>query len=276
MKTRVQKRKKTKHFPTRKKKTISPRAKKSKLFTWPAENPRMNIRVSRFNPTIDFTPRTHEYSIHAKPGESILDLLTRIKHTQDGSLTFRGSCGYGGCGSCGVKVNGKPLLGCVTQVKDVLDTHNAMRIDPLDAENTIKDLVVDEKAFFEELLRITPWLTPRAHDERRNNKMGVSDVQKLGNAQQCILCGLCNASAESSSRGELGPAAFVKAYRYVNDMRDANTKRASEISSNLPVHYSLDNANVCPRNIFPGDKIREMREIQKARHPSVNERKRKT
>lgn len=224
-----------------------------------AESSPIHVRVSRYNPTIDFSPRTHEYTLPLKQGESVLDLLTRIKHTHDGSLTFRGSCGYGGCGSCGVKVNGKPVLGCVTQVTDVLDTHNGLRIDPLQ-ESVIKDLVTDEKPFFDELLRVKPWITLRAHDERRHHRMGVGEVKKLGNTFQCMLCGLCNATVESEKKGELGPAAFVKAYRYLHDARDATSTRWNDAARNLPVHYSLEKANACPRNIFPGDKIREIRE----------------
>ncbi len=238
--------------------------------------PTLHARVSRFNPEIDFNASTHEYSIPLNSGESVLDLLTRIKHTEDGSLTFRGSCGYGGCGSCGVVVNGKPVLGCMTQVKDVLDSTNSLRIDPLNVENVIKDLVTDEKPFFEELLKVKPWIVSRAHDERRNHKMGVKDVAKLGNAQQCILCGLCNANTDSSSRGEMGPAAFVKAYRYANDIRDGDAKRLPLISKHFPLHYSLEKANLCPRDIAPGDKIKEMRDIQKARDAQPSKGKRKT
>ena len=251
-------------------------SKKVSFRTTAVENPVLHVRVARFNPQMDFVARTHEYSIAPKAGESVLDLLTRLKQTQDGSLTFRGSCGYGGCGSCGVVVNGKPVLGCVTQVKDVADNHNSLRIDSLNEKNTIKDLVVDEKPFFDELLRVKPWIVPRAHDERRNHKMGVNDVKKLGNAQQCILCGLCNANADSSSRGEIGPAAMVKAYRYANDLRDGDAKRLSVLSTHLPVHYSLEKANLCPRDLVPGVKIKEMREIQKARDANVNVRKRKS
>ena len=263
------KKKKAKKVPLKKKKNIS-------THSIPAANPILHVRVSRFNPQMDFNARTHEYSIAPKEGESVLDLLTRLKHVQDGSLTFRGSCGYCGCGSCGVKANGKPVLGCVTQVKDVVDEHHSLRVDPLNEKNVIKDLVTDEKPFFDELLRVKPWIVSRAHDERRNHKMGVKDVVKLGNAQQCILCGLCNANADSSSRAEIGPAAFVKAYRYANDLRDGDVKRLSTLSTHFPPHYSLDKANLCPRNIAPGDKLKEMRGIQKAQDAKQSNGKRKT
>lgn len=255
------------------KKTLSKKKKIVKKHSILAANPIMHVRVTRFNPEMDFYPRTHEYALHSHAGESVLDLLTRIKHTQDGSLTFRGSCGYGGCGSCGVKVNGKPVLGCVTQVADAVDPHaRTLTIEPMDVERVIKDLVVDETAFFSELLRIKPWLVPRKQDERRNHKMGVNDVKKLARTQECILCGLCNANVSTThdhakNANEIGPAAWVKAYRYLNDLRDGDPRRAAEYARMLPVHYSLEKANWCPRNISPGDRIREMSALQKEKNP---------
>lgn len=224
--------------------------------------PQWKIRVARFNPQMDYVSRTHEYLVAPKEGESVLDVLTRLKHTQDGSLTFRGSCGYGGCGACGVRVNGVPVLGCVTQVSEVVDKHRTLRIDPLEPERVLKDLVIDERPFFEELLKVKPWLVPRKNESRREHRMGVQDVQKLGNSPQCILCGLCNASAESSKTGEMGPAAFVKGFRYASDIRDGDAQRWNTLSSRLPVHYSLEKANLCPRDLYPGDKIKFVRSMQ--------------
>ncbi len=268
------KNKKVKAVRTKKKRTTKTAKARIVSKTIPEPTPHWNIRVSRFNPQMDFVPRTHEYKAIPHEGESVLDLLTRLKHTQDGSLTFRGSCGYGGCGSCGVTVNGKPVLGCVTQVTDVLDANNNLRVDPLNKENVIKDLVCDESIFFKELLKVKPWLVTRKGEERRNHKMGINDVSAMKDAPQCILCGICNAHTESSKLGELGPAAFVKAYRYTFDSRDGDSSRILALASSLPVHYSLEKANLCPRNIFPGDKISEMRDIQKAKKAKENSRKR--
>lgn len=241
-------------------KRISSMRKKSLFVPTPTH---WKIRIARFNPEMDYHARTHEYVMAPHAGESVLDLLLRIKHTQDGSLTFRGSCGYGGCGTCGVKVNGKTILSCVTQVEDVLDDHHSIRIDPLH-ENVLKDLVVDETQFFQQLLKVKPWMVPRTHDEKRNHKMGVNEVQKMGKSPQCILCGICDANAGSARIGELGPSAFTKAYRYTHDSRDADIARTTRLGEVLPVHYSLSKANECPRDIRPGDLIQQMRhEIQK-------------
>ncbi len=224
---------------------------------------RLTVRVSRFNPLMDFSPRTHEYSLAPVLGESVLNLLYRIKHTQDGSLTFRGSCGQGGCGTCGVKVNGKMVLACITNVENAADTHHGLDITPLH-DNVLKDLVVDEDVFFAELLKIKPGLVPR-NAEKRHHHMGIQDVEKLGKTPQCILCGICNANAESNIKGELGPAALVRAYRHICDIRDGNVSRLEGISPHLLVHYDLDKANICPRDIKPGDKIIELIEMNAQR-----------
>ncbi len=273
------KKNKKKPAPVRVSKKNSPRAgkktppvRKKSLYV-PAPT-HWTVRIARFNPEMDYHARTHEYVMSPHAGESVLDLLLRIKHTQDGSLTFRGSCGYGGCGTCGVKVNGKTILSCVTQVEDVLDAHHGMRIDPLH-ENVLKDLVVDETQFFQQLLKVKPWVIPRAHDEKRAHKMGVNEVQKMGKAPQCIPGGICDANAGSARIGELGPTAFVKAYRYIHDLRDADTTRTSARGEVLPVHYSLYKANECPRDIRPGDLIQQLRqETQKrAIHTDKNAKK---
>ncbi|MEK6821470.1 MAG: 2Fe-2S iron-sulfur cluster-binding protein [archaeon] len=212
------------------------------------------IRVQRYHPGMDHKPTLLNYRLPPAEGESILDLLLRIKHTQDGSLTFRGSCGYGGCGTCGMTVNGKKVLGCVTQTRDVLDAHHTIEIAPLH-DNIIKDLVVNETPFFDELRRVKPWMVPRKHDEKRHHKMGKNDVDALEKTPLCVLCGICNANTKSAEQGELGPAALVKAFRYIHDSRDGDAQRLDSLSAALPVSYSLPDANACPRNIEPGKRI---------------------
>lgn len=244
----------------RKEKIRATRRKKATSPIFPMSNPILHIRIFRFNPQLDFTPRTHEYSITPRKNETILDLLTRIKHTQDGSLTFRGSCNAGTCGGCGVRVNGKPVLACSTKVSSISDGHPSLRIDPLVESRVIKDLVMDEKEFFDDLLHVTPWLVSRKNDERRNHKMGMKDVKRLGFSHACTLCGLCDSHTRSTSE-KINPAAFVKAYRYIHDVRDGNTQRLSSLSSYFsssalaPVSES---DSICPENISPREKMIEL------------------
>ncbi|MFH0970677.1 MAG: 2Fe-2S iron-sulfur cluster-binding protein [Candidatus Diapherotrites archaeon] len=213
----------------------------------------LHVRIYRFNPHLDFSPRTHEYKLVEKEGESILDLLTRIKHTQDGSLTYRGNCGNGKCGACGIKVNGKEVLGCLTKVKDVIDTHNGLRIDPLH-EKVLKDLAVDETSFFNELMSVKPWMVLRPNDAKRKNRIGKKEVDALDKTAFCNLCGICTAATGTSFNGKLGPASIVKAYRYIHDSRDGDVERINQLTEAFPVSYSISLADTCPRDIHPGKK----------------------
>ncbi|NMM93140.1 succinate dehydrogenase/fumarate reductase iron-sulfur subunit [Bifidobacterium oedipodis] len=59
-----------------------------------------------------------EYTVSARPEDSVLDCLLAIKRTIDPTLAFRYSCGHGMCGSDAVSVNGTPTLLCTARVSD--------------------------------------------------------------------------------------------------------------------------------------------------------------
>ncbi|QQR92910.1 MAG: hypothetical protein IPJ89_01535 [Candidatus Iainarchaeum archaeon] len=215
----------------------------------------LHATIFRYNPSMDFVPRTHTYTMEKKEGESVWELLSRIKHRHDGSLTFRGNCGNGACGGCGIKVNGKPTLACTTQVASSLDAHNTMRIDPLDEKSVKKDLAQDETLFFAQFLAVKPWIQLRSNEHVRQHKMSLQELERLDRAPNCHMCQLCNTAARTDLEKELGPAAFVKGYRYARDMRDGDVTRIKLLQSHFPVHYALKSANLCPRDIMPGEKM---------------------
>lgn len=66
----------------------------------------------------------------------VLDGLIHIKNNIDKSLTFRCSCREGICGSCGMNIDGKNKLACLTPMTD------KMSIYPLPHMPVIKDLAV--------------------------------------------------------------------------------------------------------------------------------------
>ncbi len=230
-------------------------AKQSRPAFAPAHKEHVHAHVFRFNPVMDFTPRRHTYSMDARAGESVWEMLLRIKHQHDGSLAFRGNCGNGACGGCGVKVNGKPVLGCTTQVKEHLDSHGNISIEPLEENSVKKDLSQNEELFFAQFLKVNPSMELRANEHVRKHRMQTTEVELLENAQECNMCQLCNVNAGADLSKELGPAAFVKGYRYLRDVRDGNITRMELLKTHLPVHYSLEKANLCPRDILPGEKI---------------------
>ena len=65
------------------------------------------FKILRYDPEQGGEPGFRTYSVEARPEERILDCLNRIKWEQDGTLTYRMSCGHGVCGSDAMRINGR-------------------------------------------------------------------------------------------------------------------------------------------------------------------------
>lgn len=76
---------------------------------------------------------------------TILELLLKIREEREPSLVLRYSCRMALCGSCGMIINGRPRLACLTKVKDLGDK---IMIEPLRNLPSIRGLVPDLKPFF--------------------------------------------------------------------------------------------------------------------------------
>lgn len=120
----------------------------------------VTVRVQRFNPDVDKKPYLADFRVTMTPDTTILDALEGIKAEQDGSVTFRRSCRHAICGSCAMNVNGRNVLVCHEPLRKHLDRNGRVTIRPLPYLPIIKDLVVDRTAFWQQYLRVKPWLIP--------------------------------------------------------------------------------------------------------------------
>jgi succinate dehydrogenase / fumarate reductase iron-sulfur subunit len=183
---------------------------------------KVKFRIQRFNPEKDSQPKWQDFEIEASANMTVLDCLHKIKWEQDGSLAFRRSCAHGICGSDGMRINGKNRLACSTLLKD-LNTAKTIVIEPLPALPIIKDLVLDMTDFYEKYKAVKPYLInntpPPATSERLQSN---EDAEKLFESAKCILCACCTTSCPStwSNDNYIGPAALLKAYRFIFDTRD--------------------------------------------------------
>ena len=78
--------------------------------------------------------------------DRVLDLLLKVKSEQDGTLTFRRSCGHGICGSDAMLINGRNRLACKIRVDQL--GRKRITVAPLPGLPVVKDLVVDMEGFF--------------------------------------------------------------------------------------------------------------------------------
>lgn len=211
------------------------------------------FKIFRFDPEKDRKPHYQNYTLEVKPRDKILDCLNRIRWEQDPTLSLRMSCAHGVCGSDGMRINGVCALACQRLVKDYEKPD--FTIEPLPVFPVVKDLIVDMDPFFEKYRAIRPYLinlSPPPEKERHQDK---ESRKVFDEAVRCILCGLCTAACPISSENEryLGPAALLRAFRYLFDNRDLGENERIELLDNDDGIWGCKTlwkcTEVCPKEI---------------------------
>ena len=95
------------------------------------------VKIFRYNPEVDSSPRYETYTVIISEGMSIFNLLRYIEENLAPGLAFYASCRLGLCGGCVVKVNGKNKLACLEPFTD------DVVLEPINKERVIKDLLVE-------------------------------------------------------------------------------------------------------------------------------------
>jgi len=221
------------------------------------------FRIFRFNPEKDRQPRYDTFTVAVQDGWTILDALNEIKWRQDGTLSYRRSCRHGICGSCAMMINGKNELACEKQISTL---KGEITVAPLKGFPIVRDLLIDQEHFFENLRLVRPWLiarTPPPTDKER--LQSPEDRKVLDGTWECILCGACTSSCPAfwDNDNFLGPAALLKAYRYVADTRDEGLdERLQALDSKHGVwrcHTIFNCVEACPKSLNPTQGIVELR-----------------
>jgi len=213
----------------------------------------LEVSIKRFNPEKDTAPHWETYKVEAEPMDRVLDVLNKIKWEQDGTLTYRKSCAHGVCGSDAMMINGENRLACVTLVRDLRTTK--LRIEPLPGAPVIKDMVIDMTGFWRKYETVMPYLINDDPPPETERYMSSEDQERIEESTRCILCGACTYSCPSTWSDEeyLGPAALLKAYRFIFDSRDQATDARLKIVDNnkgLWKCYTIFNCvQACPKEI---------------------------
>ena len=75
----------------------------------------------------------------------VLDVLLALQRT-DASIGFRYSCRVAMCGTCAIRVDGRPVLACRTPVTAATE---ALQLEPLAGLPVVRDLIVDTDPLLE-------------------------------------------------------------------------------------------------------------------------------
>jgi succinate dehydrogenase / fumarate reductase, iron-sulfur subunit len=235
------------------------------------------LRIQRFDPSVERSPRFQQYAVPLKDGMTVLDALIYAKDRLDHGIAMRFSCRMASCGSCGMKVNGMPRLACETQVADLGSP--TITVQPMDNFPIVRDLVVDLESFFSRHAGIVPHLVRKGDPQEQDSPSGEylmtpAELDSIVQFTYCIKCGLCSSSCPTTSTDALfpGPQALAQAYRFIQDVRDeAGDERLDLVDAQHGVwrcHFAGTCSAVCPKGVDPALGIQLLkRHVMAARSP---------
>jgi succinate dehydrogenase / fumarate reductase, iron-sulfur subunit len=221
------------------------------------------FKIFRFDTDIDKAPHYDTFIKSYPRGRTVLEALLNIHETEDDSIAVRYSCRSAVCGSCGMLVNGAPVLACRTQLTSLIG--DQVLIEPLPNMEIIKDMVVDMKPFWEAYRRVEPWLHVNGDRPEKERLQSHDAVLSLDPYVNCILCACCYGSCPVVRFEEkyLGPAAIAKLFRFMQDSRDQRGPQFLEKVNNpqglWACHTIFRCVDACPKDIRPTDTIEALR-----------------
>lgn len=225
----------------------------------------VTLKILRYNPEKDAKPSYQTFQVEAEPTDRVLDLLEKVKGEQDGTLSFRRSCGHGICGSDAMRINGMNRLACKTLVRDVGEQ---ITVEPLLGLPTVKDLIVDMKPFFDHYRRVMPYFISDKPipEDGRERLQSPEERLRFDDTTKCILCACCTTSCPSFWANDryYGPAAIVNAHRFIFDSRDtATAERLQILAEEMGVwrcRTAFNCTEACPREIKITQAIAEVKQ----------------
>ncbi len=188
---------------------------------------RLRFEIFRFDPSdSDTQPAVQAFELEETPYMTLFIALNRIREEQDPSLQFDFACRSAVCGSCGMLVNGRPVLGCQTLTADLPET---IRLHPLPGFKLIGDLSVDTGTWFRGMAeRVESWIHERkpfdegAPEERMDDDL----ARAIYEGERCIECGCCVAGCGVANVNPdfVGPAGLNRIARFMTDPRDQRSE----------------------------------------------------
>src|SRR5215203_2492597 len=254
------------------------------------------LKVRRFQPESLEPPYWETFDVDLDPTLSVLDGLLQAKDRDDGSLAVRCSCRAAICGSCGMKINGQSTLACKTMLEEAqsyAESHavaaqeggdkaegngkTEIVVEPMGNMPVVKDLVTDmESTHWTKIRRVTPWLLPEGDPPEREYIVPPESMIDVTQSMACIQCGACVSSCLSMEADPdfIGPAALAKAYRFIGDPRDAQTKeRVHDLAQDPHGIYDCTHCfsciDACPKGVAPMDQIMRLRRA--AEHEGIQD-----
>ena len=242
--------------------------------------PDYTLRIRRFDPQSGEAAYWDEHQVELGGTQSVLDAILKVRNEVDGSIGIRCSCQQAICGSCGVRMNGKPGLACNTHLDETAARKHGtgqnpsnggepavIEVEPMGNMPVIRDLIVDMDAVhWKKIQRVTPFLINKQPVPEREYIVPHENMVDVTQTMACIQCGACVSDCLSMEIDPLfvGPAALAKAYRFVGDPRDAeHFERLKDLSEDEHGLYDCTHCfnciDACPKDVSPMSQIMRLR-----------------
>jgi len=257
--------------------------------------PEYTLRIRRYDPDSGQAAYWDEHTVELGATQSVLDAILKIKADADGSIGIRCSCQQAICGSCGVRMNGKPGLACNTHLREAAERghgtgwnppeeggttagdggqREVITVEPMGNMPVIRDLIVDMDAVhWKKIQRVTPWLLNKQPVPEREYIVPHENMVDVTQTMACIQCGACVSDCLAMEVDPLfvGPAALSKAYRFVGDPRDAQQfERLKDLSEDPHGIYDCTHCfnciDACPKGVDPMSQIMRLRRVAGSDH----------
>jgi succinate dehydrogenase / fumarate reductase iron-sulfur subunit len=226
------------------------------------QNKKVILKIYRTNYNKNESSYYDKFEVSVNRWTTVLDALLHVKKYSDSSVGIRYSCRMASCGSCGMKINGRPRLACYTKISEL--NNDEIVCEPLSNFPRIRDLVTDFSQFFNHHKKMEPFI----HNDKVSLDIDEKDdliefeqtPEKLEDYLQfsyCIKCGLCYSACPTVATDSSfpGPQALSQAYRYVADNRDNDkSSRFNIIDERHGIwrcHFAGSCSAVCPKGVDP-------------------------
>jgi len=222
---------------------------------------KIEVKLYRYDPTKDKEPHYENYEVPYRQKMVVLGALEYVVFELGVEFAFRSGCGCNRCGSCGVKMNGVPILACWEPVKP------KMVIEPLDNFPILKDCIVDRTEFEKATDRLNSTLVRKQPYKGFPELVTHEEMIHVFKLLDCIECGLCTSACPVVSLLGLdefaGPAAYTKLALQILDPRDEGDRASTIVDNGIFTCSScLRCGEVCPQGVDPfHDAIERLKRI---------------
>jgi fumarate reductase iron-sulfur subunit len=167
------------------------------------------------------------------------------------------------CGSCGMMIDGEPRLACQAFLRDV--PSGRVRIEPLHHFPIVRDLVIDQSRFLDQLEAVRPWALPaepRALSDGPHRQT-PAQMARFDAYSQCINCLLCYSVCPQYGLDDrfTGPAALALLHRWNADSRDRGWEARRDVANAEHGVWGCTLvgacSEVCPKGVDPAHAINQ-------------------